>query len=250
MKRYALIGYPLEHSFSPGFFQTYFRKEGMKAEYAAIPLTSLYQLMDVLSRDQDLLGFNITHPYKESILPYLSVLTEEAHTIGASNTVFVERGNYGIRLIGHNTDAGGFEASLATHSLSPNNALILGCGGASRAIGQALRNKEIAYHRLCRNPREQEDLPWAFLSSSNISDYDLIINTTPLGTYPKNHLKPAIPYEGLDNGQYLYDLVYNPPLTAFLEEAQRRGLSFCNGLEMLKKQAMLSWEWWKEMEML
>lgn len=248
MKRYALIGYPLEHSYSPGFFQTFFRKGGIKAEYAAIPLSSLDQLMDVLSRDQDLIGINITHPFKESILPYLSVLTKEAHSIGASNTVFVERGKRGMHLIGHNTDAGGFEASLATHSITPKNALVLGCGGASKAVGQALRNRGIAYHRLCRNPRKEEDLAWAFLNPSNIRDYDLIINATPLGTYPETHLKPAIPYEGLTKGQYLYDLVYNPPLTAFLVEAQSRGLSFCNGLEMLKKQAMLSWEWWKHRE--
>jgi shikimate dehydrogenase len=203
MKRYALIGYPLEHSFSPGFFQTYFRKEGINAAYTAIPMNSLDQLMDILESEEDIVGFNITHPHKESILPYLSFRTKEVDSIGAANTVFIERGQGGIRLHGHNTDAGGFEASLARHSIKARNVLILGCGGASKALAWVMRKRGIAFHRLCRNPREQEDTDWNSISSLNIRDYDLIINSTPLGTYPETQQKPAIPYEALGEGQYL-----------------------------------------------
>jgi shikimate dehydrogenase len=248
MKRYALIGYPLDHSFSPEFFRSFFADQGIEACYDAIPLPSLNALEGMIKAEYRLIGFNVTHPYKEAILPLLFHLSEEALETAAVNAVFVRRTDKGFLLYGHNTDTGGFSSSLDSLEIKTDIALILGCGGASKAIAKVFRDKKLPYHRLCRRPAEPTDIAWEAMDASMIRQYDLIVNATPVGTFPADLDKPEIPYEGLRTDQFLYDLVYNPPLTPFLKEAERRGIPCCNGMDMLRKQAWLSWEWWRKME--
>jgi shikimate dehydrogenase len=189
----------------------------------------------------DLCGFNVTIPYKEQIIPFLDDLDSPAKTIGAVNTVVVKNG----RLIGYNTDFEGFKSSLLPFlPKRPIKALILGTGGASKAVAYALRTLNIPYLFISRNP--DKGLTYQSLSKEIMAEYSLVINTTPIGMFPNIDQFPDIPYPFLTSQHLLYDLVYNPALTTFLKKGQMQGAQILNGLKMLELQAEKAWEIWNQ----
>ncbi len=238
MKKYGLIGHPLTHSFSESYFQEKFYKEGIHhSEYKAYPLPNLNGFNDWVIKE-GLSGLNVTIPYKEAIIPFIDELTAEAESIGAVNTIQV----LGSKLIGHNTDYIGFSKSLVPLLYpSINNALILGSGGASKAIAYALQKLGIHYRIVSR---KEGELSYSELTSSIIKAHPLIINSTPLGTYPNTEQYPPIPYDLLTENHLLYDLVYNPAESLFSTYGKAKKCQVKNGLEMLHIQAEESWNIW------
>jgi len=243
MKTYGLIGYPLEHSFSGKYFAEKFEKENIaNCEYQLFPLENI-QEFDRL-KEQDIAGLNITIPYKEQVIPYLDQLDEHAKAIGAVNVIQFKNGI----TKGYNSDYYGFKDSLLNFLPKGFNskALILGTGGASKAIKQVLLDLSISFKVVSR--KKGFDLTYEELNSQPdlFQDFHLIINTTPLGTYPKVEQKLGLPYEALTEHHYLYDLVYNPSETAFMKAGAAQGAKTINGLEMLVGQAEKSWEIWNK----
>lgn len=238
MKKYGLIGHPLTHSFSESYFQEKFYKEGIQnCEYKAYPLTSLNGFRGWVIKE-NLSGLNVTIPYKEAIIPFLDELTAEAKAIGAVNTLQVLEG----KLIGHNTDCIGFNKSLAPLlKTAINDALILGSGGASKAISYSLQKMGI-HHQIVS--RKKSEVSYSDLTPSIIKEHLLIINATPLGTHPNIEQYPAIPYDSLTEKHLLYDLVYNPAESLFLTYGRAKKCQIKNGLEMLHIQAEESWKIW------
>ncbi len=242
--RLGLIGYPLEHSFSPEYFQKKFEREGLEGyEYKAYPIRDLDLLDEIIN--EGVAGLNVTIPYKEKIIPYLDILSEEAYRIGAVNTIKVKDG----RLFGYNTDIYGFEQSLKSfleYSL-PDKALILGNGGAAKAVKYALENMKIPYKTVSRRPSKNKGIiSYASLDKKIMDRSHLIINTTPLGMYPDVKSSPDIPYQYLSEKHFLYDLVYNPKKTLFLANGLEKGCKVKNGYEMLLLQAEKSWKIWNQ----
>lgn len=241
LKKYGLIGYPLSHSFSKGYFTEKFKKEGIKnAAYETYPLEKISDFTTLLQNNHELVGLNVTIPYKEAIIPYLDELSEEAKKIGAVNTIKIING----KKIGYNSDVVGFEKSLLQH-LKPthNKALVLGTGGAAKAVWFVLEKLNIPYLKVSRTASENI-IAYDTISIDLVKEYPLIINTTPLGMSPKLETKPDIPYQALTKNHFLYDLVYNPQTTLFLEMGQKMGATIQNGLPMLHGQAERSWELW------
>ncbi|MBK9634646.1 MAG: shikimate dehydrogenase [Bacteroidetes bacterium] len=243
LKKYGLIGYPLSHSFSKGYFTEKFKKEGIEnAAYETYPLEKISDFTTLLQNNPELVGLNVTIPYKEAIIPYLDELSEEAKKIGAVNTIKIING----KKIGYNSDVVGFEKSLIQH-LKPthNKALVLGTGGAAKAVWFVLEKLNIPYLKVSRTASENI-IAYDTISIDLVKEYPLIINTTPLGMSPKLETKPDIPYQALTKNHFLYDLVYNPQTTLFLEMGQKMGATIQNGLPMLHGQAERSWELWRE----
>jgi shikimate dehydrogenase len=244
MKRYGLIGYPLSHSFSQRYFTDKFGREGITdCVYSNYSLGSIDELPGVLA-DAELCGLNVTIPYKQQVIPFLTELTPAVEAIGACNCIRVFDG----RLVGHNTDVVGFEQSLIRR-LAPyhRQALVLGTGGAAKAVEYVLRKLGIGYRLVSRRPRpDTGDLGYEDLDSLVIAEALLIINTTPVGMYPNIEDCPPLPYEALTSRHYLYDLVYNPGRTLFLQRGAARGAVVENGHEMLILQAEESWRIWNE----
>ncbi|MGM0667264.1 MAG: shikimate dehydrogenase family protein [Bacteroidota bacterium] len=244
MRRYGLIGYPLQHSFSEGYFMNKFRKEKTDAVYNTFPLEKINELPGLLSRYPDIKGLNVTHPYKTSVIDYLDDLDEQAEDVGAVNVIRISReGNSGI-LKGFNTDVDGFVLSLKPLlDARINNALVLGTGGASRAVQKGLDMLAIEYEVVSRQ-KGKADLSYGDLTTDLIRNCRLIINATPLGMFPETESTPDIPYEALEPGCILFDLVYNPEKSLFLRKGQERGCLVKNGMEMLHIQAEKAWEIW------
>lgn len=241
LKKYGLIGYPISHSFSKGYFTEKFKKEGIEnAAYETYPLEKISDFTTLLQNNPELVGLNVTIPYKEAIIPYLDELSEEAKKIGAVNTIKIING----KKIGYNSDVVGFEKSLIQH-LKPthNKALVLGTGGAAKAVWFVLEKLNIPYLKVSRTASENI-IAYDTISIDLVKEYPLIINTTPLGMSPKLETKPDIPYQALTKNHFLYDLVYNPQTTLFLEMGQKMGATIQNGLPMLHGQAERSWELW------
>lgn len=241
---YGLLGRNISYSFSKGYFTDFFQKEGLhNATYENFDLRDIRDLETILKEYPELRGLNVTIPYKEEIIPYLHTLDPEAANIGAVNTIkFTKTG-----LVGYNTDGYGFRRSLEPFlaKQSHKNALILGTGGASKAIAYILQQLGINSHFVSRNP-EKEQWGYEMLRKEEMEQHTLIINCTPLGTYPRLTEKPSIPYAFIGVHHLLYDLVYNPEKSAFLQEGEKREATICNGLPMLKYQAQKSWEIWQE----
>jgi len=241
---FGLLGRNISYSFSKGYFTEFFRKKGLhKYTYENFDLPVISDLETILKEYPELRGLNVTIPYKESIIPYLHAVDPEAATIGAVNTIkFTKTG-----LVGYNTDGYGFRKSLEPFLAkgSHTHALVLGTGGASKAIGYILQQLGINFHFVSRNP-EKEQWGYNMLNKEQMEQHSLIINCTPLGTYPKLTEKPSIPYAFIGTDHLLYDLVYNPEKSAFLQEGENRGASICNGLPMLQYQAQKAWEIWQE----
>ncbi len=245
MKRLGLIGYPLSHSFSARYFSEKFSKENIRQfEYRNYPILSVDELYPLLEKEKDLIGLNVTIPHKERVMPLLDEIDREALEIGAVNTIRITRSAGKIHLKGYNSDAYGFRESLLPLLGSGHRyALVLGTGGASKAVTYALEQLGIGFQQVSRNPVEGQ-LHYLDLCYAVIKTHTLIINTTPLGTYPDTSAFPNIPYDLVTTGHILYDLVYNPPETEFLRLGRQKGAMVKNGHEMLVLQAEKSWEIW------
>lgn len=244
MREFGLIGKSLSHSFSKIYFEEKFCREHIKdASYSLFELTDIEQIANFIRQHPDLVGFNVTIPYKQEIIPYLDELSDEAKTIGAVNTVIIQHIDNQIFTKGYNTDIIGFRDSLKDITI-PDRALILGTGGASVAVKYVLGLLGCTCTVVSRNPNRA--LPYSALNQEIVSQHRLIVNCTPLGTYPNINEKPDIPYEGISGDHILYDLVYNPAETAFLKEGLLRGAKTINGLAMLHAQAEKSWEIWNQ----
>lgn len=245
MKLFGLIGYPLHHSFSKGYFTEKFLKEGLSDHaYLNFPIDDISKIIDVVEKNKELNGFNVTIPYKEKIIPYLSSISKDALGVRAVNTVRVDRKGKKISLAGYNTDVDGFRDSLL-RIVRPDikNALILGTGGASKAVAYVFKELEINFQFVTRRKTEKF-IAYQDLNKMIIEASPLIINTTPQGTFPEINTFPDIPYEYITGAHILFDLVYNPPETVFLREGKKRGAAVVNGLDMLFKQAERAWFIW------
>ncbi|MGB0862835.1 MAG: shikimate dehydrogenase family protein [Saprospiraceae bacterium] len=239
MKMLGLIGYPLSHSFSKKYFTEKFEKKGIEDyKYELFPLKNIEELTNLLVEHPSFRGLNVTIPYKEAVLPFLKKVSEEAAAIGAVNTIKIENGV----LTGYNTDVYGFEKSIFPF-LKPHHkkALIFGTGGASKAVRFTLSKLGIEYKFVSRNP-DNSQLSYQAIDEAILSEYQVIVNTTPLGMSPKVDSCPDIPYHFLNKKHLLYDLVYNPSETLFLKKGRKAGASIKNGMEMLVLQAEKSWE--------
>ncbi|MDO5608777.1 MAG: shikimate dehydrogenase [Capnocytophaga sp.] len=243
-KYFALVGRNISYSFSRKYFSEKFEKEHItNTEYINFDIASIEELIPLVSQYQRLAGMNVTIPYKEEIIPFLSELDETAQEIGAVNTIKILEGN---KLKGYNTDYYGFSKSLEPYLQSHHNkALILGTGGASKAVAYALKNLGIEYRFVSRNPQLGQ-LSYTALSASIMEHYTLLINTTPVGTYPNVADCPSIPYEYISEKHLLYDLIYNPEKTTFLKNGETRKATIANGYPMLVLQAEKAWEIWGE----
>jgi shikimate dehydrogenase len=241
MRLFGLIGYPLTHSFSKKFFSEKFDQEGIAdCRYELFSIPAIDQLTEILAAHPDLAGLNVTIPYKEQVLPFLQAQDEVVNEIGACNCILVHKGH----LKGFNTDVTGFERSLGQKLLPHHRrALVLGTGGASKAVRYVLRKAGIEYLSVSRTPRDGE-IGYADLTATVMKEHQLIINTTPVGTYPNVEHAPPIPYDLVTSKHYLYDLVYNPEKTIFLQRGEEKGAATKNGYDMLVVQAEESWRIW------
>ena len=238
MKHFALIGYPLGHSLSASYFGEKFAREGIDAEYSPL---AIERAEEVLPHCEHLSGFNVTIPHKQAIMPYLSAISEEAQVIGAVNCVKVTPDG----LEGYNTDVVGIRKSLKGVTLEGAKALVLGTGGASKAVQYALREggAEVA---VVSRTEGMADLTYNELSEELIANTDIIVNTTPLGMFPNTESAPELPYSAISAKHTLFDCVYNPRQTKFLQLGAERGAKTIDGLTMFYAQAEESWRIWNE----
>ena len=247
-KQYGLIGYPLGHSFSSSFFAEKFMFEGIDAMYSNYEIATIDQLKTILELNTHLVGFNVTIPYKEQIIPLLAGISIEAKEIGAVNVVSVHRVDGKAALFGYNSDVVGFNNSIkpllkSTHT----KALVLGTGGASKAIVYGLKKLGLETQLVSRSKGENT-ITYEELDERLMNEYKVIVNCSPLGTYPNVDEAPVIPYELLTTEHLLYDLVYNPAETEFLKRGKMKGATIKNGAEMLELQALEAWRIWNKEE--
>jgi len=245
MQRYGLIGYPLGHSFSKRFFTEKFENEHIDAIYESFPIENIQKFTE-LTAEVELNGLNVTIPYKEQVISFLDELDENASEIGAVNVIQFIRSNNTLTLKGFNTDAIGFEVSVSPY-LKPHHtkALILGTGGASKAIKFVLEKSGIETKYVSRTPAADR-LTYSDLNKQLMDDYTLIVNASPLGTFPKVDECPAIPYQFLNAKHLLFDVVYNPAETLFLKKGCEQGAVGLNGEQMLVEQALAAWKIWND----
>lgn len=242
MPEFGLVGKNISYSFSKDYFNTKFEAMGLPYTYDNFDISEIDQIKTIIARHKELIGFNVTIPYKEEILPFLDDIDENAKRIGAVNTVKVSRTG---RLTGYNTDSYGFKKSLKPYLKgASHNALILGTGGASKAVAFSLKELKVNYDYVSRTDLIKSKFLYSDLTEQIISSYSIIINCTPLGTFPDVNNCPDIPYEGITKNHILYDLIYNPPLTKFLVCGELKGATVINGSDMLKYQAEKAWEIW------
>jgi shikimate dehydrogenase len=242
MTEYGLIGRTLKHSFSKTYFEKKFAQLGLTDHaYLNFELEKIEEVKELIAKHPNLKGFNITIPYKESIIPFLDELSAEAKAIGAVNCVKIRSG----KLIGYNTDVFGFASSVKPF-IEPhhNKALILGTGGASKAIAYALKNIGIEVFFASSSKQGATTFLYSQLNEHMIRAFKLIVNTTPLGMFPDVNVCPDIPYEFLTPEHLCYDAIYNPETTLFLQKAKAQGAVTIHGLSMLQLQAEKSWEIW------
>lgn len=244
MKKYGLVGYPLKHSFSRDFFNAKFADEHIDAEYVNFELPAIAGFPEIIAENENLCGLNVTIPYKEQIIPYLDTLSEEARTIGAVNVIRVSRRDGRPRLEGYNSDVIGFMRSikplLEEHH---RKALILGTGGASKAVRYGLEKLGVETIYVSRS-RRPGMLTYGDITPEVLRAHPVIVNCTPCGMYPHQEEQPDLPYEALSDRHLLYDLIYNPGQTCFLQRGEQAGAKVKNGLEMLHLQAQAGWEIW------
>lgn len=246
MRVFGLIGYPLSHSFSVKYFAEKFNKENItNCVYQNFEIPTIDDFPQIISNNPNLFGLNVTIPYKEKVIPFLDELSLEAKIIGAVNTIQIIRNNGKIKLVGHNTDCYGFHQSLkpllqANH----HKALILGTGGAAKAVEYVLKNLGLEVLYVSRNPEKNNELNYADLEGDVFKKFKVIVNSTPLGMYPNINDCPDLPYELIEKDNLLYDLIYNPAETKFMREGAKKGAAVQNGLSMLQLQAEKAWEIW------
>ena len=243
MAKFGLIGKNIDYSFSKSYFTKKFENENLTHNYQNFDISTISEFPEVIKSTEDLRGLNITIPYKEAVIPYLDKLDKKARAIGAVNTIKITKKG---KLVGSNTDYYGFQKSIAPFIKSHHKkALILGTGGASKAIAYALERLGITYHFVSRTASDTVDFTYDTLSEKDISEHQIIINCTPLGTSPNTNTCPQIPYDGISDAHLLYDLIYNPEETKFLTIGKIKGASICNGHNMLELQAEKAWGIWR-----
>lgn len=249
MKIYGLIGKTLTHSFSPRYFASKFEREKIgNSLYSLFPIGSIDEFPSILKDHPEISGLNVTIPYKQSIIKYLDKLDVHSKEIGAVNTIKIEYANGKQLLIGFNTDYLGFTDSIKPLIVNKKTkALILGTGGSSVAVAYALKGMNIEYLFVSRNPEHSIEIGYYDLTKKLLDSYTIIINTTPLGMFPKIDDKPPIPYQFLTKDHILFDLIYNPDETLFLKMGKKFGCQTKNGLEMLGYQAEYSWNIWNNL---
>jgi shikimate dehydrogenase len=243
---FGLIGFPLSHSFSKKYFAEKFASEAIPgAFYELFPLENILEFNDLIQRFPNLQGLNVTIPYKQQVIPYLSKLDKTAAKIGAVNTIKIENG----QLVGYNTDVYGFGTALKQamekHELNIKRALVLGNGGAAQAVAFQLKEMKIEVQLVSRRLNDNS-INYEDLEEEIIRQHQLIVNTTPLGMSPNIETCPNIPYAALSPKHLLYDLVYNPAETLFMKKGKEKGAQVLNGLQMLVLQAEKSWEIWND----
>lgn len=242
MREFGLIGKSLEHSFSAQYFKAKFEKENISdAQYSLYPLASIEEVKELL-QNNNLKGLNVTIPYKEAILPFLDEIDPIAQEINAVNTIRINKGY----CKGYNTDHIGFQKSIRPFLAKEHNrALILGTGGASKAISYVLRQFDISYFYCSSSQKTAgQVINYSDVDTELVQRFPLIVNCSPLGTFPKVDEIPPIPIEGIGSGHLVYDLIYNPEDSLLLKSSKAQGALICNGLNMLKIQAEESWTIW------
>jgi shikimate dehydrogenase len=248
MKGFGLIGFPLTHSYSSAYFKDKFLKEGLNDfRYELFPLKGLSELPELIDSNPYLMGLNVTIPYKVSVIQMLQHLDKIAEEVGAVNTISILRSEGKVILKGYNTDVIGFETSLIPLLKDwHKKALVLGTGGASKAVGYVLDKLGIPATFVTRKPSNESHISYEQLNKVVMKDHQLVIQTTPLGKYPDIETFPHIPYEFLTSEHLLYDLNYNPGTTRFMHLGAEHGAEVKNGLQMLHLQADASWNIWKQ----
>ncbi len=242
-----MIGYPLGHSFSIGYFNEKFQNEGIDAEYVNFEIPQINMLPEVIASNPDLVGLNVTIPYKEKVISYLDHVSPEARAIGAVNVIRIIHKGKNVILKGYNSDVIGFTQSIEPRlETYHKKALILGTGGASKAINFGLKSLGLETVFVSRYERPGT-IQYEKLTPEDIKEYNVIVNCTPCGMYPHTNKCPNLPYEAMDSHTLLYDLIYNPDETLFLYKGKQQGATVVNGLEMLLLQAFASWEFWHEL---
>ena len=248
MDKYGLIGYPLGHSFSKNYFNEKFENENIDAQYINFEIPNIENLVEVLDLNPELKGLNVTIPYKEKVISYLDYISPEARAIGAVNVIHVSHKGKDTILRGYNSDVIGF-----TKSIEPllerfhKKALILGTGGASKAINYGLKSLGLETVFVSRFKRPGT-IQYEDVTPDVVKEYNVIVNCTPVGMYPNVEQCPKLPYEDMDQHTLLYDLIYNPDETLFMHNGSEHGATVKNGLEMLLLQAFASWEFWNGKE--
>ena len=249
MNTYGLIGYPLGHSFSRKFFTEKFAKEGIDAQYLNFEIPSIEEFPEIIKNNPTLRGLNVTIPYKQQVMQYLDDISEEAKAIGAVNVVKCQLStvNCQLHLTGYNSDVIGFVESIKP-LLKPHHkkALILGTGGASKAIRYGLEKKLGMKTLFVSRSAREGMITYEEVTAEVLKEYEVIVNCSPVGMYPHVDECPALPYEALNENNLLYDLVYNPLETLFMKKGAAQGATVKNGLEMLHLQAIASWEFWEK----
>lgn len=247
MRKFGLIGYPLGHSFSKKYFTGKFEKEKIaNCSYDNYPLTSLTQFHKLISDNTDLCGLNVTIPYKSEIIKYIDCTDTEANEIGAVNVLKIKRSGNEIKICGFNSDVTGIRETLSPYlNYKVKNALVLGTGGSSLAVCFVLKKLGINILQVSRN-QKPGIVSYKDINSGLLAEYELIVNTTPLGMFPDIESIPDINYSLLSEKQILFDLVYNPELTSFLRMGKERGCKTISGIKMLWSQAERSWEIWND----
>ena len=248
-KIYGLIGKSLSHSFSMDFFNQKFIAEEIDASYINFEIDDVSELMTVLSEYPNLDGLNVTSPYKEQVMAYMDELDETARQVGAVNVIKIIKSASGgaLRMVGYNTDFMGFKSSLASSlTIDMSSALVLGTGGACKAVKAALESLAIAVSLVSRQ-KSAHTITDEELTKQMLHEHKLIVNTTPLGTYPNTEVSPPIPYRFVTPAHLCYDLVYNPSETMFMKLSAAQGATVKNGLEMLLLQAFESYRIWTEL---
>lgn len=245
-KLYGLLGYPLVHSFSQNYFNQKFESENIDAEYINFEIPDVGMLMEVVAENENLNGLNVTIPYKEQVIPFLDEIDQAASEVGAVNVIKFIRGKDGLRLKGYNSDIIGFTDSIKS-LLKPHHqsALVLGTGGAAKAVSYSLRKLGLEVQLVSRR-KSANTLVYEELTKNDLKTHKVIVNTTPLGMYPKVDTCPDIPYRYLTSQHLCYDLIYNPDETLFLKNSRLAGAQVKNGLEMLLLQAFASYSIWNQ----
>lgn len=246
MDKYGIIGYPLGHSFSKKFFTEKFQEERRDATYENYPIEDILQFRQVIEANPGLRGLNVTIPYKQQVIPFLNELSDEAREIGAVNVIRVTQKEGKNYLKGYNSDIIGFTDSIRPLLKSGHRkALVLGTGGASKAICAGLDRLGLEWTYVSRNAHAGR-LTYQDMTPELMEEYTVVVNCSPVGMFPHTDECPNIPYEALDKRHLLYDLVYNPEETLFLKKGRKQGAVTKNGLEMLHLQALASWRFWNE----
>ena len=247
MKKYGLIGFPLTHSFSKRYFTEKFETEKIDSTYDNFEIDNISKFPGIINNNPELIGMNVTIPYKEQVIPFLNELNDAAKEIGAVNTVKIKQTDSGIFLKGFNTDTYGFETSLKPLLKEHHKkALILGTGGASKALKYVLNKLGIEFISASIEELKENEIRYEDIDENMMKERLLIINATPLGTYPKTETFPNIPYEFITDKHLLFDLVYNPEVTVFLRNGLDKGAAIKNGYDMLLLQAIKAYEIWNE----